>query len=88
MKDKVWHEELIYKLQQNDILGELLNIQIDFLNNHWTFSFLIYVNNLPESLFTNAKLFADHMQLFSIIQDITVRIKELNNDLKNISKLA
>ena len=71
MKDKIWHEELIYKLQQNDILGELLNIQIDFLNNHWTFSFLIYVNNLPESLFTNAKLFADDMQLFSIIQDIT-----------------
>ena len=88
MKDKIWHEELIYKLQQNDILGELLNIQIDFLNNHWTFSFLIYVNNLPESLFTNAKLFADDMQLFSIIQDITVSIKELNNDLKNISKLA
>ena len=88
MKDKVWHEELIYKLQQNDLLVELLNIQIDFLNNHWTFSFLIYVNNLPESLFTNAKLFADDMQLFSIIQDITVRIKELNNDLKNISKLA
>ena len=88
MKDKIWHEELIYKLQQNDILGELLNIQIDFLNNHWTFSFLIYVNNLPESLFTNAKLFADDMQLFSIIQDITVSIKELNNDLKNIRKLA
>ena len=88
MKDKIWHEELIYKLQQNDILGELLNIQIDFLNNHWTFSFLIYVNNLPESLFTNAKLFTDDMQLFSIIQDITVSIKELNNDLKNISKLA
>ena len=31
--DKVWHEGLIYKLQQNGISGELLNILIDFLNN-------------------------------------------------------
>ena len=31
--DKVWHEGLIYKLQQNGILGELMNVLIDFLNN-------------------------------------------------------
>ena len=31
--DKVWHEGLIYKLQQNGVSGELLNILIDFLNN-------------------------------------------------------
>ena len=31
--DKVWHEGLIYKLQQNGISGELLNILIDFLSN-------------------------------------------------------
>ena len=31
--DKVWHEGLIYKLQQNGISGELLNILIDFLNS-------------------------------------------------------
>ena len=31
--DKVWHGEFIYKLQQNDISGKLLNILIDFLNN-------------------------------------------------------
>ena len=31
--DKVYHEGLIYKLQQNCIFGELLNILIDFLNN-------------------------------------------------------
>ena len=30
---KVWHEGLIYKLQQNCISGELLNILINFLNN-------------------------------------------------------
>ena len=31
--DKVWREGLIYKLQQIDISGELLNILFDFLNN-------------------------------------------------------
>ena len=31
--EKVWHEGLIYKLQQSGISGELLNILIDFLNN-------------------------------------------------------
>ena len=31
--NKIWHERLFYKLQQNGISGELLNILIDFLNN-------------------------------------------------------
>ena len=31
--DKVWYERLIYKLQQNGISGELLNILTGFVNN-------------------------------------------------------
>ena len=31
--DKAWQEGLIYKLQQNGISSELLNILIDILNN-------------------------------------------------------
>ena len=31
--NKVWHKEMIYKLQQNSVPDELLNILIDFLNN-------------------------------------------------------
>ena len=31
--DKVWHQGIIFKLRQNDILGELLNILFDFLSN-------------------------------------------------------
>ena len=31
--DKLCHEGLIYKLQQNGISGELLNILIDYLNS-------------------------------------------------------
>ena len=96
--DKVWHEGLIYKVQQNGISGELLNILIDFLNNrkqrvvlsghssNWVdvkagapqgsimgpLLFLICINDLPEGLITNAKLFADDMSLFSVVQDIAV----------------
>ena len=31
--DKVWHESLIFKLKQNDISGNLLNLLCDFLRN-------------------------------------------------------
>ena len=31
--DKVWHEEIIFKLKQNGILDDLLNILSDFLRN-------------------------------------------------------
>ena len=112
--DKVWHEGLIYKLQQNGISGELLNILVDFLNNrkqrvvlngqtsNWIdvkagvpqgsimgpLLFLIYINDLPEGLITNAKLFADDTSLFSVVRDIAASTEELNNDLRNISKWA
>ena len=50
--------------------------------------FLIYINNLPEGLITNAKLFADDTSLFSVVRDIAASTEELNNDLRNISKSA
>ena len=31
--DKVWHDGVIFKLEQNCISGDLLNIRIDFLSN-------------------------------------------------------
>ena len=31
--EKVWHEGVIFKLKQNDISGDLLNILRDFLSN-------------------------------------------------------
>ena len=31
--DKVWHEGVIFKLKQNGISGDLLNILTDFLSN-------------------------------------------------------
>ena len=31
--DKVWHDELVFKLRQNGICGEMINILEDFLSN-------------------------------------------------------
>ena len=50
--------------------------------------FLIYINNRPEGLITNAKLFADDASLFSVVRDIAASTEELNNDLRNISKVG
>ena len=50
--------------------------------------FLIYINDLPEGLITNAKLFADDTSLFLVVRDIAASTEELNNDLRNISKWA
>ena len=47
--------------------------------------FLIYINDLPEGLITNAKLFADDTSLFSVVRDIAACTEELNDDLRNIS---
>ena len=112
--DKVWHEWIIFKFQQNGISDDLLNIFSDFLTNRkervtlngqsssWTnvnagvpqgsilgpLLFLIYINDLPDGLSSNAKLFADDTSLFSVVHDINTSTIELNSDLKKINDWA
>ena len=48
--------------------------------------FLIYINDLPNGLKTNAKLFADDTSLFTIIHDKNESSNALSNDISSISK--
>ena len=46
------------------------------------------MNDLPNGLQSNRKLFADDTSLFSTVQDITTSTVSLNNDLTKISEWA
>ena len=59
---------------QGSILGPLL--------------FLVYINDLPNGLKYNAKLFADDTSLFTIVKDKNESADVLNNNLLLISKWA
>ena len=112
--DKVWHAGLIYKLHQNSICGDLINILNDFLTNRkqrvvlngqcssrvdiqagvpqgsilGPLLFLIYVNDLPDGLKSECKLFADDTSLFSVVHDIGISASDMNIDLMLISNWA
>ena len=50
--------------------------------------FLIYINDLPNGLISNAKLFAEDTSIFSVINDTTVPCHNLNSDLLKINNWA
>ena len=109
--DKVWHDGIIFKFEQNGISGKLHNLLHDLLVNRkqrvvlngqvssWSnveacvpqglimcpLLFLIYINDLPKGLSSNAKFFADDTSLFSVIHDSSTSRNGLNDDLVKIS---
>ena len=50
--------------------------------------FLIYINDLPNSLQSNPKRFPDDISFSSTAKDITTSTVSLNNDLTKISEWA
>ena len=49
--------------------------------------FLIFINDLPQGLHSNVKLFVDDTSLFSVIHDVDASSTTLNNDLVKIQEL-
>ena len=60
---------VLASISQESILGPLF--------------FLIYINNLPDSLKFSVKLFADDTSLFSTVYDSNMSADQLDKDLKN-----
>ena len=58
-------------IPQGSILGSLL--------------FLIYINDLSDSLTTNVRIFADNVSLFSVVDNISLSATTLNSDLSKIN---
>ena len=50
--------------------------------------FLMYINDLPDGLKSNVKLFADDTSLFSVVKNKEESASDLTNDLDMISKWA
>ena len=50
--------------------------------------FLIYINDLSDSLKSECKLFADDTSLFSMVHDVNTSASDLNEDLERISNWA
>ena len=48
--------------------------------------FLIYINDLPDGLSSNVKLFANDTSLFSVVHDFHSSASDLNKDLKTINE--
>ena len=47
--------------------------------------FLTYINDLSDGLTTNARLFADDVSLFSVVDNINLSATNLNSDLSKIN---
>ena len=98
--DKVWQEGLLYQRLENYLSVRLQRVVLNGQTSSWRpvlagvpqgsilgpLLFLIYINDLPDELKSNAKLFADDTSLFSIVKDENESANALSYDLSQISK--
>ena len=91
-----------YDLPENYLSGRLQRVILNGQTSSWRpilagapqgsvlvpLLFLIYINDLPNKLKSNAKLFADGTFLFIIVKDENESANVLNNDLSLISEWA
>ena len=94
--------EELFKLLENYLSGRFQRVLLNGQTSSWRpilagvpqgsilgpLLFLIYINDLPDELKSNAKLFADDTSLFAIVNDKNESANIHNSDLKLISKWA
>ena len=92
----------LHKLLENYLSGRLQRVVLNGQTSPWRpvlagvpqgsilgrLLFLVYINDLPNGLKSNVKLFADDTSLFTIVKDKNESADVLNNDLLLISKWA
>ena len=85
----------LYNLLENYLSGRFQRVILNGQHSSWkpvlagvpqgsilgSLFFLIYINDLPNELKSNVKLFADDAFLFTIVKDINESTSILNNDL-------
>ena len=92
----------LHKLLENYLSGRLQRVVLNGQSSSWKpvlagvpqgstlgpLLFLIYINDLPNEMKSNAKLFADDTSLFTVVKDKNESANVLNNDLILISRWA
>ena len=93
---------VFYNLPQNYLSGRFQSVVLNGQTSSWRpvlagvpqgsilgpLPFLIYINDLPNELKSNVKLFADDTSLFTTVKDKNESANIINNDLWQISKWA
>ena len=92
----------LFKLLENYLTGRFQRVVLNGQTSSWRpilagvpqgsilgpLLFLVYINDLPNGLIYNAKVFADDTSLFTIVKDKNESANVLNNDLSLISRWA
>ena len=100
--DKVWHEEILLTLLTNYLYQRYQRVVLNGQTSSWELVksgvpqgsvlgplfFLIYINDLPDNLESNCKIFADDTSLFYKVFDKHVSHATLNKDLELINNWA
>ena len=95
-----WNIRYLLKLLTDFLKNRKQRVTLDGQTSFWTevnagvpqgsilgpLLFWIYINDLPDGISSNVKLFADDTSLFSVVHDIHTSASDLNKDLKTINE--